>query len=144
MSVGTGIAAGFVLDGRLRRGRRGLTGEIGHIPVDRSGPFCHCGQQGCLEAVASGPAIARRWPAANGQTPTVALVSAANDGNPDASAILDEVAGHLALAVTLVALTVDPEIVVLGGGVADAGEPLLDRHSGRTPPALRAGRCRRG
>jgi predicted NBD/HSP70 family sugar kinase len=125
LSVGTGIAAGFVLDGRLRRGRRGLTGEIGHVPVDRSGPPCHCGQRGCLEAVASGPAIARRWPASNGEAPAVALVTAAGAGDPAAMALLDEVAGHLALAVTLVALTVDPDVVILGGGVAEAGPSLL-------------------
>jgi predicted NBD/HSP70 family sugar kinase len=125
LSVGTGIAAGFVIDGRLRRGRRGLTGEIGHIPIDPSGPLCECGQRGCLEAVASGPAIARRWPAGDGEAPATSLVVAAGRGEPAAVAVLDEVASHLALAVTVVALTVDPDVVVLGGGVAEAGPPLL-------------------
>ncbi len=59
LAVGTGIAAGVVLDGRLHRGARGLAGEIGHAIADRDGPLCACGQQGCLEAFASGPAIAR-------------------------------------------------------------------------------------
>ena len=60
LAVGTGIAAGVVLDGRLHRGARGLAGEIGHAIVDPDGPRCACGQRGCLEAFASGPSIARR------------------------------------------------------------------------------------
>jgi predicted NBD/HSP70 family sugar kinase len=126
LSVGTGIAAGFVLDGRLRRGRRGLTGELGHIPIDASGPFCDCGQRGCLEAVASGPAIARRWTGGNGRPPAVAMADAAVAGDRAARRVLDDVAAHLALAVTLLALGVDPDLVVLGGGVAEAGDPLLE------------------
>ena len=59
LSVGTGISAGVVIDGRLHRGTRGLAGEIGHIVVDRPGPRCPCGLTGCLETIASGPAIAR-------------------------------------------------------------------------------------
>jgi glucokinase len=126
LSVGTGIAAGFVFGGRLRRGRRGLTGEIGHIPLDPSGPVCDCGQRGCLEASASGPVIARRWPVDDGVGPAVALVQAAVSGDAAAREILEDVAAHLALAVTLLALSVDPDVVVLGGGVADAGAPFLE------------------
>ena len=60
VAVGTGIGAGLVLDGRLYRGERGVAGEIGHVIVDPAGPACRCGQNGCLEAIASGPAIARQ------------------------------------------------------------------------------------
>ena len=60
LAVGTGIAAGVVLDGTLHRGARGMAGEIGHAIADRDGPVCACGQHGCLEAFASGPALARR------------------------------------------------------------------------------------
>ena len=60
LAVGTGISAGVVLDGRLHRGARGLAGEIGHVIVDPTAPICACGQRGCLETFASGPAIARR------------------------------------------------------------------------------------
>ena len=62
LSIGTGVAAGLIFDGRLRRGAHGVAGEIGHLPVDPGGPACECGQRGCLETVASGAAIARRWP----------------------------------------------------------------------------------
>jgi glucokinase len=126
LSIGTGVAAGLVLDGHLRRGGRGAAGEIGHVVVDPAGPTCPCGQRGCLEALVSGPAIARRWAVPAGEPLTAHLVGAASAGDPKAVALLREIAGHLASAVALLALTVDPDVVVLGGGVAEAGEPLAD------------------
>ena len=62
LNLGTGLAAGLVLNGALWRGSRGTAGEIGHIPVDPNGALCSCGQRGCLEMVASGSAVARQWP----------------------------------------------------------------------------------
>jgi predicted NBD/HSP70 family sugar kinase len=125
LSVGTGVAAGFVLGGRIRRGRRGLAGEIGHLTVDPNGERCECGRRGCLELVASGSAIARAWPVDNGRSPAEELFRAASTGHAGAAAILDRLAGHLADAVLLLVLTMDVELVVLGGGVAEAGLPLL-------------------
>ena len=127
LSVGTGIAAGLLLGGRLRRGARGAAGEVGHVPVDPAGPECHCGQRGCLEALASGPALARRWPAgADAPSVASALLDAAARGDRDAIEVRDSIAGHLADAVVNLALTVDPDVIVLGGGVAEAGDGLLD------------------
>jgi glucokinase len=126
LSVGTGVAAGLLLDGRIRRGAHGAAGEIGHLPIDPHGPVCECGQRGCLEAMASGTAIAARWPTPDGElSATSSLLAAAEAGDPGAVAIRDEVAGYLAGAVALLAQTVDPEVVVLGGGVAEAGPGLL-------------------
>ena len=126
LSIGTGVAAGIVLGGRLHRGANGAAGEIGHLPVDPAGPRCACGQRGCLDVVASGGAITRRWPAGDAPSPAAALLAAADAGDADAIAALDELAAHLASAVTVLALTFDPRLVVLGGGVAEAGrEPLL-------------------
>jgi len=126
LSVGTGVAAGFLLGGRIRRGAHGAAGEIGHLPVAPGGPLCECGQRGCLEAVASGTAIARRWPAGDGEAWAASVVlGAAAAGDGMAAEIRDEVAGHLAGAVALIAQTVDPEVIVLGGGVAEAGSSLL-------------------
>ncbi len=133
LSIGTGLAAGVVLDGELRRGPHNAAGEIGHVPVDLSGPVCGCGQRGCLEAVASGSAIAARWPVAEyadgsrAQGPATALFAAAAAGDPKAIVIRDEVAGYLADAIRMLALTIDVDLVVLGGGVAEVGEPL--RHA---------------
>ena len=127
LSIGTGLAAGIVLNGVLRRGPHNTAGEIGHIPVDPAGPLCACGQHGCLEVLASGSAIAARWPvdAASGVHAPQALFDAAAAGDPRATAIRDEVAGYLAAAVRMLALTVDVDRFVLGGGVSESGEPLL-------------------
>ncbi|HEY0814167.1 MAG TPA: ROK family protein [Pseudonocardia sp.] len=134
LSIGTGLAAGIVLSGRLHRGARGGAGEIGHVPVDPLGPTCLCGQRGCLEAVASGSAIARAWPVEvrpeppdgpwAGEGPADALFRAAADGDPKARRLCLQVADHLAAAVQLLVLTVDVDVVVLGGGVAEVGDPL--------------------
>ena len=124
LSIGTGVAAGLLLDGRLRRGALGVAGEIGHLPVDPAGPVCECGQRGCLEMVASGSAIARRWPSSNGRAASD-LFAAAEAGDPTAIRGAEEVATHLATAVVTLALVVDPAVIVLGGGVAEVGPPLV-------------------
>lgn len=126
LSIGTGIAVGLVLNETLRRGWRGAAGEIGHLPVDSEGPVCDCGQRGCLEVVASGAALSRRWPVPDGESPATALFAAAAAGSPAAVAERDRFAEHLARAVAIIGLAVDPAVVVLGGGVADVGPPLLD------------------
>jgi glucokinase len=140
LSVGTGVAAGLVLDGRLRRGRRGIAGEIGHLPLDPAGPPCGCGQRGCLEVLTSGAALGRRWVVPDGGSPAVALAIAAGAGDTEARRLLDDLGGHLATAVTVLALAVDTDVIVLGGGVAEAGPVLLDavraalvRRAERTP-----------
>jgi predicted NBD/HSP70 family sugar kinase len=123
LSVGTGIAAGFVEGGRLRRGSSLVAGEIGHIPIDPAGPLCACGQTGCIEAIASGSAIERDWPSTNG-SPARTLAAAAAEGNPLAQIVWRRVIGGLSAAVQLLALTMDPDVIVLSGGVAELGELL--------------------
>lgn len=122
LAVGTGIAAGVILDGALHRGARGLAGEIGHAIADQDGPVCTCGQRGCLEAFASGPAIARRASADNAKD----VYDAAAAGDPDAVALVDEVGRRLAWAVHLLVMTYDVERVVIGGGVSHAGPAFSD------------------
>jgi glucokinase len=151
LSVGTGISAGLVIDGRLLRGAVGLAGEIGHTVADPNGPICTCGLRGCLEAVAAGPAIARQAqdrqaqdrqaqarreidstdgiPAA-GTAQAVfgtaqAVFEAAAEGDPIARGVVDDVAGHLARAIRALVLGFGVSRVVIGGGVAGAGEHLL-------------------
>jgi glucokinase len=123
LSVGTGIAAGFVQGGRLRRGSSLVAGEIGHIPIDPAGPLCACGQTGCIEAISSGSAIEREWPSTNG-SPARALAAAAVEGDPLAEIVWRRVVGGLSSAVQLLALTMDPDFIVLSGGVAELGELL--------------------
>ena len=126
LSIGTGLAAGLVTEGRLRRGARGAAGEIGHIPVDPAGPLCPCGQRGCLETLASGSAIAAAWPVNDGLSPAAALFAAAAGGDARAVRVRDAFGDSVASAVRLLVLTCDVETVVLGGGVTDLGPALLD------------------
>lgn len=127
LSIGTGVAVGFFLHGEMHVGARGIAGEIGHLPVDPDGERCECGQRGCLETVASGATIARRWTGPDGGPgDATGLFAAAATGDARAVALRDEICGHLAAAVALIAHTVDPELIVLGGGVAEAGRPLLE------------------
>ncbi len=126
LSVGTGLAAGLVVDGRLRRGEHGAAGEIGHLPVDPAGVACGCGQTGCLETIASGRALARAWPTPDGP-PAAALFAAAAAGDPEAVAVRDRFCWGVASAIRALGLTIDPERIVLGGGVAEVGEPLREQ-----------------
>ena len=125
LNLGTGLAAGFVLDGALWRGARGTAGEIGHIPVDPAGPECPCGQRGCLEMVASGSAIARQWPT-DDPKPARALFAAAASGDAAAILVRDRFVDNVAAAVRILVLTVDVDTVVIGGGLSSLGAPLLD------------------
>lgn len=125
LSVGTGIAAGFVENGILRRGSSLVAGEIGHIPIDPNGPRCACGQVGCIEAIASGSVIERLWPSTTGSAAS-ALSAAAATGDVDAVQGWRAVIAGLSRAVLLLTLTMDPELIVLGGGVAELGDSLRD------------------
>ncbi|HEY8491620.1 MAG TPA: ROK family protein [Dehalococcoidia bacterium] len=141
VSVGTGIGAGIVVDGRIHRGAGGAAGEIGHAVVLPDGPRCACGLHGCLEALASGPAIAAaaRDAIAHGRdsslrppgTDPVAITAsdvarAAAAGDPLAREVMARAAEHLAYALIFLARTLDPDRMVLGGGVAaGAGAAFL-------------------
>jgi glucokinase len=120
LAVGTGIAAGVILDGRLHRGARGLAGEIGHAIADASGPRCACGQWGCLEAFASGPSIARRAGAPSAKE----VYESAAAGEPGAADLVDDVARRLAWAIHTLVMAYDVQRVVVGGGVSHAGAPF--------------------
>ncbi len=125
LNLGTGLAAGIVVAGRLWRGSRGTAGEIGHIPVDPAGPLCPCGQRGCLELMASGSAISRQWPSEHPQ-PAQALFEAADGGETLAREVRSRLLESVASAVRVLVLTVDVDVVVIGGGIASLGAPLLD------------------
>jgi glucokinase len=127
LAVGTGIAAGVVLNGRLHRGTRGLAGEIGHAIADQTGPRCACGQTGCLEAFASGPSIARRAIAAGLDAGTAKDVyAAAARGDRTACDLVDDVGRRLAWAVHLLVMTYDVDHIVVGGGVSHAGSTFAE------------------
>ncbi|WP_378145309.1 ROK family protein [Cnuibacter sp. UC19_7] len=125
LNLGTGLAAGLVIDGRLWRGARGAAGEIGHIPVDPHGVLCPCGQRGCLETVASGSAIARQWPS-DDPIPVRSLLAAAEGGDGDAVRIRDSFIENVAAAVRVLVLTLDVDTVTIGGGLSALGDWLLE------------------
>lgn len=126
LALGTGVAAGLLLGGRLVRGHRGGAGEIGHLPYAPGGPRCPCGQRGCLELYASGSALDAAWPVPDGGSAGAALFAAAAAGDTAAVRVREGFADAVAAAVRVLVLTCDVEHVVLGGGVAEVGAPLLD------------------
>jgi N-acetylglucosamine repressor len=135
--VGSGVGSGIVLDGKLFFGRRGFSGEIGHCPVVYPGSPCGCGRLGCLETVASAKAIVRAAEAAiSAGEPTVlaelppplsstAVAAAAREGDPVARRILGEASEYLGRGISYLLNVLNPEMVVLGGAVAQAGETLV-------------------
>ncbi|GEP47850.1 ROK family protein [Microbacterium saccharophilum] len=124
LNLGTGVAAGFVRDGRLWRGARGTAGEVGHISIDPAGPLCRCGQRGCIEVFAGGGAIAERW-GRGGALPVRDVFDAADAGDAEATGLRAGLAFGVAAAVRLLVLTVDVDAVVLGGGVSALGDRML-------------------
>jgi predicted NBD/HSP70 family sugar kinase len=121
LSIGTGLAAGLVLDGKIHRGSIGMAGEVGHVPVRGDGPLCSCGQRGCAETLGSGGAIAERW----GPRGAAALWNAADAGDRVAVGVRDDLVGAICSTIRLVVLTLDVDVVALGGGVGELGEPLV-------------------
>ncbi len=145
--IGTGIAAAFVTHGAVVAGARSMGGELGHAPVIADGEPCACGQLGCLEAYASGSGIARRYAALGGSAPLTAVeIAAAQGHDPVAAKVWGEAVNALALGLVTVTMMLDPAVIVLGGGLAEAGAVLLDplraalerRLAWRTPPPILA------
>ena len=125
--IGTGIAAASIMDGRVYTGANGAAGEIGHIVVRPDGPLCGCGQRGCLETVASASAVARRYAALTGRDATaeeVAMLATAADSA--ASRVWQETIDALADGLMTGIALFDPAIVIIGGGLAEAGDALLE------------------
>lgn len=144
VNVGTGIGGGVVVDGAVLHGAHGMAGEIGHVTVEPGGARCGCGKRGCLEAYASGRSLGRRareaavaaphqaqaliraaaGDAAGIQGPHVFQAAAAGDGL--AQRLLDETAAYLGIALANAANLLDPAVIVLGGGLSEAGDAFLD------------------
>jgi predicted NBD/HSP70 family sugar kinase len=139
LNLGTGLAAGLVLRGELWRGARGGAGEIGHILVDPSGPIDLDGQRGGLEAMASGSGIARQWAHVDGNAVS-AVLDAAEAGDERGIEIRRRLYEGVAHSVRILVLTVDVDLVVIGGGISGLGErvmggvrEILDAWSAQSP-----------
>lgn len=143
ITVGTGIGSGIVINGKVVRGASNAAGELGHIKLQmQGGPICGCGDSGCLEAFASGPSIVamaqdyirggkstkfREMAAAEGGEITPYMVAkAAEAGDPVAKRIFEIVGEYIGIGLTSVINLLNPEKVIIGGGVAEAGDLLFD------------------
>ncbi len=144
VTLGTGIGGGIVLDGRLLRGANGFAGEPGHMIVDPDGPECPCGQRGCWETFASGTGLGRLARAAvkEGRAPEVLASAGSVDAvrgehvtdlldrrDPGAMEIFTQFAGYVALGIANLIEVLDPEAVVIAGGLSEHGE-LLEQFIG--------------
>ena len=141
VTVSTGLGGGIVISGQLYRGSTGMAGEIGHILVEPGGPLCGCGNRGCLEAVASGTAIARyaAEELAKGASPSLAqraslegegptaedVAQAARAGDTTAQDIVRRVATYLGQGLAGLVNVLNPQMVIIGGGVSQMGPMLL-------------------
>jgi glucokinase len=141
-AIGTGIGGGLVINSQLHLGIGGTGGELGHTMIDFNGPRCGCGNDGCLEAYASGPAIAAMGMKAVSQGRTTAIAElceydlnritpeliakAAQAGDEIAKDIYEKAGFYIGIAAANVCASVGPRRIIIGGGVAQAGELLLD------------------
>ena len=142
LALGTGIGGGIVVNGRLNLGRFGSAGEVGHIVVDGDGAPCGCGSRGCLETFVSGPALAAEGVrlVRSGQAPKLfdlvggdigkvdakTMAQAANAGEESVRKAIRRAAVYLGIAVSNLIVAIDPELVVIGGGLARLGDLLME------------------
>jgi glucokinase len=144
LTVGTGLGGGIVLDGRLLRGAFGIAGEFGHVRIVPGGLACGCGNRGCWEQYTSGRALIRQARALARSHPQRAhrlvemaggdvaaidggmITEAARDGDPAALDLLAELGSWLGEGIADIANVLDPAVVVIGGGVSEAGDLLLE------------------
>jgi glucokinase len=141
LTLGTGIGGGIVVDGQVLRGAHGGAGEWGHMVVDVDGPECTCGNHGCLEMLVSGTALGRGAQRAAQELPDSGFGRAlragreitgmlatelAHDGDPVALEVVTTVGRHLGVGLSNVINILNPEVIVVGGGVIAAGELLLE------------------
>ena len=127
VSISSGIGAGLVIDGQPYRGHRGLAGELGHVLIDPQGSLCRCGNRGCLETVASGPALTQLLEQSRGtKVSTPELVRQALQGDPGAKRLITDAGRAIGTALASLVSIFGPDTIVLGGELGEAGDLLLD------------------
>jgi predicted NBD/HSP70 family sugar kinase len=127
LTLGEGIGAGLVLDGHLFRGGHGAAGEIGHTTIDESGRVCRCGNRGCLETIVSSTQVLALLAQTHGPDLTIAgAVAAALRGDAGCRRILGDTGRTVGVAVANLCNILNPELILIGGELAQAGDLLLD------------------
>lgn len=125
--LGTGIAGAIGVEGRIEAGAHGGAGEVGHVVVRPGGPRCGCGQYGCLETVASAAAVGRAWAEASGDPNATAAdaARAVEAGDPRAEKVWADAVDALATGLVTALTLLDPRALIVGGGLAEAGDTLF-------------------
>lgn len=140
-TIGTGIGSGIVIDGKLYRGPTGLAGELGHVTLQPGGPQCGCGKKGCFEALASGRNIGRRASEAGIAGSARELFAKGAAGDQRALELIDRIAYDLGRGISIYVNLMNPQRVIVGGGVCQAGdllfEPLRRYATQETMPGIR-------
>ena len=137
LKLSSGVGGGFIFDGRVFRGSIGAAGEIGHLMVDEGGPACRCGGRGCLEVYASVPAVLETLRPLMGEDVTLdTVLTASAEGNRACRRVLGDAGAVVGQAMASVCNVLNPERIIVGGGLAPAGDALfepmrtaLDRHA---------------
>lgn len=134
VNLGSGVGAGFVLEGKLFHGAKDIAGEIGHMTIDINGEVCECGNKGCLQAFVSGPSIAKRAMKTVGSGASTAkeissmeIYQMAKNGDTHMQRVLEETGEILGIGLTNLIHVINPQLIVLGGGVSNAKEYLLPK-----------------
>lgn len=121
--MGTGCGGGLVIDGTVHTGLQSIAGEWGHMSIDPNGPACYCGERGCVETFISGSGLERRYAELTGaRRSAVEIVAAHRSGEPAARTVLEEFFSRFGRALANVIAVVDPDMVVLGGGLSNIDE----------------------
>ncbi len=135
LTLGTGIGGGIIIDGKLHRGVNYAGAELGHITIKYDGVPCNCGGIGCIEQYASAPAMVRHYlekiaqsgKSAPHTVTTETIFRRAKEGEPEAAATIDETCEYLGAALASLLNIFNPQIIVIGGGVADAGDEFIKK-----------------
>ena len=126
IQMSSGIGAGMIVDGRPYHGHRGTAGEIGHVLVDEQGLICRCGNRGCLETLASGPAMLQLLRSSHGDLTVERMIQMAREGDPGGRRVIADAGRAVGRVVAGLCNLFNPEMVVVGGDLSAAGELLLD------------------
>ncbi|WP_029289698.1 ROK family transcriptional regulator [Cellulomonas sp. HZM] len=126
LRVSHGVGSGLVLDGKVFHGRGGAAGEVGHIAVDERGPVCRCGNRGCLETYVGAAALLDMLRASHGHLTLRDVITRAEAGDPGCRRVIWDAGRHLGVAAAGVCSLLDPQAVVVGGQLAEAGDLLLE------------------
>lgn len=134
-TLGTGVGGGIIVEGEIIEGRTGAGGEIGHMPIFDTDEVCGCGKSGCLEQVCGTKAIltnARKL-MKNHQTildshhlTVKSIFDAAKKGDPVGEKVVDDMGKYIGLSASILAVSLDPDVIIIGGGIAKAGDILID------------------